>query len=301
MRIRSFNALVLLAILFMASLLMVVLPVQGRYAEPRCPNLQPSIQIIDESGIRFPSRSVTKLEDSFYRDYVIALSRYISAKVCETPPSQRAAYIPPKIELTFVYRPLVTSAQAKNSKSFNLEFPKSNRARFLDSPWVKISINHSPELVVRAMFILSERQFLVDRALTSGARFSTVQPLAPINEDMFKQYMQDYKISVEGAPSPDAWSIALINIVKRLPIEVLWLFRNCDSGPIGRNFMISFTIRVNQELRTFLIGQAAYGYIKPTQVLIDKFFTSAEPEIRHESVLDLEGVFTLDPYPYKLD
>jgi hypothetical protein len=307
MRIRSFNALVLLAILFMASLLMVVLPVQGGYSVPvqNCPNVKPKIEIIDESGWRLYGESKDALKDYSFRRYVALVSRYISAKVCTIASNQKGINSPSEVQLFFIYRPLVASAQWQNKEPLNLELSQSNGSRLLDSPWVKITISPLPKPVVRAVFIVSKRQVLVDQALISGAKFTPSQPLIPIDEHMFKQYLKDYNTSViRHLQSVSQWFAALADISKRLPTEILWFFCSADPGPIAQHASIPFMANVGGALSNRIAAYAASQYIEPTKALIDQFFTSTSVEIRYESILDLKDVFNFEPYrkkPYQGD
>ncbi|MCC3512779.1 MAG: hypothetical protein JGK29_28245 [Microcoleus sp. PH2017_17_BER_D_A] len=162
----------------------------------------------------------------------------------------------------------------------------------MDSPWVKLTFNRSPRLVVRAVFLWSERQFMFDQALMSGIRASPTNSLLPIDEPMFEQFVKDYTDSVLFAPS-QARPAALASISKRLPPEILWLFRHAFQSTRG-----PFSRQVKSALVSVL-ERGASGYTELTKALVDQFFTSAQTEIRYESVLDLKDIFTLDQYRVK--
>jgi hypothetical protein len=253
--------------------------------------MQTSIQIIDESGgRRLSGTSVGTLEDSPFKNYVSTISKHVSAKIDEMAQCHGDLKSSPEIKLFFVYRPLVASASAPIGTPFNLERTQSNGTKHLDSPWVKLTFSRSPMFVVRAVFVWNERQFLLDQALMSGIRAPPNNPLVPIDDRIFGQFVQDYTDSVLFAPSPEARSAAQTSISKRLPPEILWLFRHAWQTTRG-----PFSTIVASTLR-FTIKHAASGYTDLTKTLVDQFFASETTEIRYESVLDLKDLFTLDHY-----
>jgi hypothetical protein len=253
--------------------------------------MQTSIQIIDESGgRRLSGTSVTTLEDSPFKNYVTTISKHVSAKIDEMAQCHGDLKSSPEVKLFFVYRPLVASTSAPIGTPFNLEPTQSNGTRHLDSPWVKLTFSRSPMLVVRAVFVWNERQFLLDQALMSGIRASPTKPLVPIDDRIFGQFVQDYTDSVLLAPSPEARSAAQASISKRLPAEILWLFRHAWQSTLA-----PFSMEVGHALRS-TVERAAIGYIDLTKALVNQFFASETTESRYESVLDLKNVFTLDHY-----
>ncbi|MCC3412032.1 MAG: hypothetical protein JGK24_12195 [Microcoleus sp. PH2017_29_MFU_D_A] len=251
--------------------------------------MQTSIQIIDETGGRQISgtSSVDTLQESHFKNYVTTISKHISAKIDEISQCHGDLKSSPEVKLFFVYRRLVKTAPLA---PFNLERTESNDARHLDSPWVKLTFSRSPTLIVRAVFLWNERQFLFDQALMSGIRASPTNPLLPIDEPIFKQFAQDYTDSVLLAPSPEAQPAALASISKRLPPEIFWLFRNT-----WQTTLIPFYMSVARAFE-LAVGKAAIGYTDLTKALVDQFFASEATEIRYESLLDLKDIFTPDRY-----
>ncbi|MCC3493885.1 MAG: hypothetical protein JGK35_25870 [Microcoleus sp. PH2017_16_JOR_D_A] len=264
LRIRSHK----IAIILMASLLINVLAIKSTYSQQNCQNVQTSIQSIDETGGRQFSGT----------DGMAQCHGDLKSS--------------PEVKLFFVYRRLVTSVSPPIEGPFNLERTQSNGTRYLDSPWVKLTFSRSPRLVVRAVFPWSERQFMFDQALMSGIRASPTNSLLPIDEPMFEQFVKDYTDSVLFAPS-QARPAALASISKRLPPEILWLFRHAFQSTRG-----PFSRQVKSALVSVL-ERGASGYTELTKALVDQFFTSAQTEIRYESVLDLKDIFTLDQYRVK--
>jgi hypothetical protein len=277
-----------IAIIFIASLLINVLAIESTYSQQSCPKVQTSIQIIDETGGRQISgtSSVDTLQESHFKNYVTTISKHISAKIDEISQCHGDLKSSPEVKLFFVYRRLVKTAPLA---PFNLERTESNDARHLDSPWVKLTFSRSPRLVVRAVFLWNERQFLFDQALMSGIRAPPTNPLLPIDNGIFRQFIQDYRDSVLLAPSPEALPANEASISKRLPPDILWLFRYA-SGQRG-----PFYTWLDPALKS-AVGRAAIGYTDLNKALIDQFFASETTEIRYESVLDLKDIFTLDQY-----
>jgi len=288
LRIRSYKAI---ALIFIASLLINVLAMKSTYSKQSCQKVQTSIQIIDEAdGRQLSGTSIATLQDSPFKNYVTTLSEHVSAKIDEIAQCHEDLKSSPEVKLFFVYRPLVRSTTAPTVAPLNLEHTQSNGTRHLDSPWVKLTFNHLPMLVMRAVFLWDERQFLVDQALMSGIRGLPTKPLVPIDDRIFGQFVQDYTDSVLLASSPEARSAAQASISKRLPPEILWLFRNVWQSTRG-----PFSEMVTSVFES-TVERAASGYADLTKTLVDQFFTSAKTESRYESVLDLKDLFTLDHY-----
>lgn len=291
LKIRSHKTI---ALIFIASLLINVLAIKSTYSQQSCPKVQTSIQIIDETGWKWLSgTSIDTLRDSPFKNYVTILSQQVSAKIDGMAQCQGDLKSSPEVKLFFVYRPLFTYTGAPIVAPFNLEPTQSNGSRHLDSPWVKLTFNRSPRLVVRAVFLWNERQFLMDQALMSGIRASPTNPLVPIDEPIFEQFVQDYTDSVLLVPSPEARLAGQASISKRLPPEILWLFRNA-----WQTTRAPFSGRVASAL-VFVLERGASGYTELTKTLVDQFFASAKTEIRYESVLDLKDLFTFEQYRIK--
>jgi hypothetical protein len=266
---------------------------KSTYSKQICPNRQTSIQIIDETGGRqFFGTSIAPLQNSHFQNYVTTISKYISTKMDEIAPCQGDLKNSPEVKLFFVYRRLVTFTSAPVAP-FNLERTHSSGTRHLDTPWVKLTFNRSPRIVLRAVFLWNERQFLLDQSLMSGIRASPTNPMVSINDAIFNQFLQDYTDSVLLASSREARSAAQASISKRLPPEILWLFRHARQSTLA-----PFSVGVYRTLK-FVVERAAIGYTDLTKALVDQFFASETTESHYESVLDLKDIFTLDQYQVK--
>jgi hypothetical protein len=297
-RLRSFKALALLAILFVVSLLMVVLPVQSGYSVPAqsCPNVQPKIQIIDESG-KLANAAPKSFEDTYFkRRYVRYLSQHLVARVCELISSEGLAESSPEIKLVFAYRPLMPESQSGNKSEFNLDLSTSKVSRSLNSPWFKITMSKLPTLKIQAIFILNERQFLIDQALHSGTPMFRNHSAKQISGETLRQYFQEYVNSVMYAPSPEARTLALESITKRLPPEITWFFKYLERFPnsMSPDVPPPPIIIESPPLTRDIAPMAASKYLEPIKTLIDRFFASVATNIRYRSVLDLPDLFTKD-------
>jgi hypothetical protein len=275
-----------LAIAFFTFILISVFTVKSTYSAQSCQNIQTSIKIVDESGVRFSGASLETLQDSPFKTYVTAISKHISTKIEEMPECQWALKTRPEVELFFVYRPLTTPA----TKPFTLEQAHSKGGRYLDSPWVKLSISRFPKLIVRSAFIWSERQFLLDQVLMSGQYSAPIENLVPVPKYVYRQFLKDYTESVIFAPS-EAETKALAHLAERIPPDILWLFRHAVQSTRGGPFVGAARRALNTTLEK-VTGQ----YIELTKTLLSPFFSSGSFQERYESVLDLKGVFNLDRY-----
>jgi hypothetical protein len=265
---------------------------------------QTSIRIIDESnGIVSAGRFLFTSQNPQFKNYVNTISQYVFAKIdkmghCQgNLPEDRL----PQVELVFVYRPLISQGIAP----FNFEQTKSPQTQYLDSPWVKLTIDKLPKPMVRAAFIWNDRQFLLDQALLSGARADPSKPLLPIDRDTYKKFVEDYYESVEMAPLREAFAensnsaenmtrrleesqaAALSQISQRLPADIIWLSRHIRFGgdpPVGHNRMDE---TINQEIT---------AYINLSKVLIDIRFSSIQTNQNYQSIFDLKDVLNINKY-----
>jgi hypothetical protein len=258
---------------------------------------QTSIRIINETN-RMDTRNshyVATSQDPRFRDYVNTMSTYIFKKI----DAMGKCKDNPQVELVFVYRPLISEGIAP----FNFEQPKSGQTQYLDSPWVKLTIDRSPKPLVRAAFIWNERQFLFDQAVLSGARADPSKPLLPIDMETLKKFMEDYKKNVVMTPEREASTVngadnvsrrfkesetaALSQISQRLPADVIWLYRQI-------NFRSE--IQPSSEPLQETISEGATAYVDISKALVDRRFSSIQPKQYYQSVLELKDIFNTDKY-----
>jgi hypothetical protein len=249
-----------------------------------------AIQIIDESVTRQPNITVEAVSNPHFRSFITSVTSHVLSKFVGMKPCPKSSDNEPMIKLVFVRLPLVMSRNKPIAPAPSLNATRSNTTRRLDSPWVKFTITRSPKPFVRGVFLWNERQFLFDQALMSGSHTSPSNPLVPIDERTFGQFVKDYTDSVLLAASPEAQSAAQASISKRLPPEILWLFR--QSGQSTRGPFYGFVMSALKAT----IDHVTEKYIDISKSLVDQCFASAKTEIRYKSVLDLKNVFILDQY-----
>ncbi len=247
------------------------------YSMKICENTKPSIKIIDEFYKPFdPVPFYYSPNTSLFKEYVTTISDQVFAKTNEIALSQSDRATCPEVNLFFVLRPLTSSV----IRPFIFKPSISEDTRYLDSPWVQLTISKSPRLIVQGVFVWNERQFLLDQLLMSDAQAVPVptRDLLPINQPTFDKYIKDYR---EYARS-------------RIPSDILLMFHS--------SFQI-FSIPISPEIR-FLrrtIKAASVPYTELSKSLVDQFLESTKTEIRYESVLDLQKVFNLDRYKINLN
>jgi hypothetical protein len=263
--------------------------------------MQTAIEIIDESGGKqLSGNSLATLEDSPFKNYVTTISQHVLTKTKEMEQCQGNLENNPEIQLVFVYRPLIASGKSPQALPVHSESKKSDRVKYLDSPWVKLTIDSglrrpkgTSQLVVKGVFLWSERQFLFDQAMMSGARNAPTQPLLPIEETVFDKYIEDYTNSVLLASSPEDRSTGQELISKRLPVDILWLFRNAWQSTFA-----PFSMEVDHALRS-TVQKVEIGYTDITKTLIQQSISSSKTEIRYAGILDLNSSFSIDKYQIK--
>jgi hypothetical protein len=264
------------------ALLIIAFAVKSSYSVGSC-HKQSSIKIIDEakeSGTQ--SRSPWTREEESFQNYVHTISRHTFDKIDDIGQCRGDVNSDPQVELVFVYRPLISNG----TKPLEFKQVKSNDTRYLDSPWVKLSITKSTKPIVRAVFIWNQRQFLLDQAVLSDAQTLPTSALLPINGHIFSQYLHDYKKSVFSASSDEAKSVGRTNLSKKLPPDIMWMLNH--SGNFDGMFL--FTRGIELIFRK----QQVWEYIDLTKTLLNNRFNSLQTEQNYDSILDLKDVFEID-------
>jgi hypothetical protein len=289
---------------------------------------QTSITIIDESIKGKIPRWVFATRKKLFKEYVDTISKQIFSKVNEMGQCQ-GQWGDPEVQLVFVYRPVVGSAKKSlfgSTVDFNLI--KSQDTKSLDTPWVKMTIDKSPKLIVRAVFLWNERQFLLDQAVMSGLRPTSREPLLPLDEKIFWAFIPDYSNTVIIAPReeldkdilkglsqnnifkrdkenklkrdseavhnalkqyPDTVSAAKRNISNRMPVDILWMF----DYQVRKNFPPFGGLGLELD-ETF--NKRATQYSNLTQALLNNRFTSPQTKQSYSSILDVKNIFNIDKY-----
>jgi hypothetical protein len=255
---------------------------------------QTSIRIIDESnGLNPNARVNTKSQDLPFKNYVNTVSKYVFTRIDEMGQCHENGQDNPQVELVFIYRPLTYC----KIPPFNVERTQSNDFKHLDSPWVKLSMTKSSKLIVRAAFIWNDRQLLFDQAVLSDPHtVLPIQPLQPLGDDIYWQFMHDYKSykakyvyvgqereAEKSFQAKKAEAIAKLN----LPPDIMWLFSH--SGESDGKLDIIDTMHYTGEKRRV-------SYINLTKTLLNLRFASEQKEQSYQRVLDLKDVFNIDKY-----
>jgi hypothetical protein len=249
-----------------------------------------SIQIVDGSGGRdLAGTSLETLQESPFKSFVTIISEHIRARAAAAPLLENSKD-EAEITASFVYWPLVAHGANSASTPPALDTDQTPGAAHLLSPWSHLAISKTPRLSVKAIFVWSERQFLVDQAFMAGARPESSLRVARIEDKVFEKYVQDYADSVLLAASPEARAEAQAHMPERIPAELLWLFRQAWQSTFA-----PFSNGVRHALGT-VIERAAPGYTSLVETLVDRGFAAPGSEQRYDNVLDLGDVPALGAY-----
>ncbi len=278
------------AIAFVVALLLIVaFAVKSSYSVGSCQK-SASIRIIDETGGRDPKTryiypSPDRRVDSPFYNYVTKISRHLFLKIDEIEKCKGDKISDPQIELVFVYRPLIS----RSIQPFSFDLKKSNDTKYIDSPWLKLTMTKSPKLVVRAAFIWNERQFLFDQAVLSGARASPTETLLPIDKSIYRKFLKDYSINYDPlSTSKEVKAAVLADLAKRIPADLMWLFLH---SRYWHNDGLLDEMGMDRA-----IEQRTDRYIDLSKVLLNRRFEYIQTEQRYSSILDLKPMFDLDRY-----
>jgi hypothetical protein len=193
----------------------------------------------------------------------------------------QAASGQPQIDLVFVYRPAIS----RGITPFDFQPPQSPNTKRLESPWVKLTLDRSPQIDLRAVFVWNERQFLLDQAVIMvGRRSPDIKPLLPIDLKIFDRWARErdrLNLTSQGTNFD--------KFIKQLPPDIRWIFIQWSTGgKSGREQAI-------EQIRD-VTAKEKIGYTDLNKALIDKLFDSTKAEISYNSVLDLKNVFNIDKY-----
>jgi hypothetical protein len=272
-------------------------------------NQQTTIKIIDESNEEYIPKEVFKARKKMFNQFATSISKHIFTKIDEMNLCNGSWINHPEAQLTFVYRPVVTSSkESRFTSNADYSLTKSNNTRVLNTPWVKMTIDKSSKLVMRGVFLWNERQFLLDRAIASRGIPISIQPLTPLNVDTFDLFFQDYLRSVLMEPgnnfisgfdsteprnvlSPEAEAAARISISKRMPADILWLLSYKDHGVLtaGQIGTLGGTL-------TNLLKKWERQHNELVKKLLDNRFVSTQAEQKYDNILDVKNIISINDY-----
>lgn len=273
--------------------LCAIVSMKNANSAQNCTQMKPLIRTYDESnGKWLTGDAFETIANSHFKRFVSTLSNYIANKINEKEECPQTSTPDGTIILSFVYRPLITNTKPYSAPTFPSEFDKktSNICR-IDSPWVKLSLSYVPQLTLNAVITWNERQMMVDQAVLNGADMPPPgSPIAPIEDTLFEKYITDYSNTVLLAASPEARVTAQTNIEKRIPSEVLWLFRHAWQSTFA-----PFSMEARHALGT-LQEKAEPHYILLAETLVSRCFESANVNETYKSILELSKIFNVDIY-----
>jgi hypothetical protein len=225
---------------------------------------------------------VNIIKHKYFKKYINTISRYVFAKVDAMGQCQGTAGLP-QVELVFVYRPALSSGIVP-FKDFTNSKSKFQATKQLDSPWVKLTLARSPQLNLKAVFIWSERQFLLDQALILGERSWDSRPPMPIALEIFDRWESDDPDP--ATPSQEA------SFARQLPADMRWLFKNARLSGLP-NAVVG---EVRSGLKFIMEQNDKPGYTDLNIALINQLFNDSKQQIHYDSVLDLKDLFDIDKY-----
>ena len=236
---------------------------------------------------------VTAFSDTNIGDYpagftafVAAVTEHVAAKLgqeklCLNSPESRERSL-----LQFVSWSITSSYSASLTQ---LEATPSSVCR-ISSPWIDITVEREPVPSVRAIVRFSERQLLADQAVLAGAHNVPPGLAMPFGNNEFEQYANLAYAILEYAHSEIRHWPARKSVEKRVPPDLLWLFRRSWQAKDG-----SFTGAAKGAMRNAM-KTGSEGYTKIVIALIDQCFESGGARIQYNSILDVAGLIPLEQY-----
>jgi hypothetical protein len=280
LRMRSLK---IIGIVLVTALLIIGFAVKTTYSVGSCQK-QSSIKIIDETGGKeYEPTSINTRDISPFKNYVTTMSKYTFKKIDEIGQCKGDLNRDPKVEMVFVYRPLVSY----RIPPFEFKQTVSNETKNLDSPWVKLTIAKSPKLIVRVAFIWNQQQFLFDQAMLSGVNNLPTKPLLPIAGHIFNQYIDKSKMYATyetTKPSTEADISTRPADLKWLPSQLFFRAGDFNSSVSHIKTIERFT------------SQRVDQYIDLTKTLLNHRFASLKTDQYYKSILDLKDVIDSDKY-----
>ena len=250
-----------------------------------------SIKIVDESsGTQLPGEALNTLPDSLFKSFITSISAHLADKIDQFAQGCPSAAGKPEVTLFFIYRPLILTQAAPLRVPQGPESPRVHGSCCLESPWVQIAIDRSPNLTVHAVFTWNERQVLLDQALLAGADLSGPRSPQSIAVHVFEQYVQDYADTVLLASSPEERARAQEGIAERIPADILWLFRHAWQSTFA-----PFSMEARHALGLTL-KRAAPAYIALVEALADRCLAQDRQEEHYRTLLEVQDIVPLSAY-----
>lgn len=176
--------------------------------------------------------------------------------------------------IDFVRVPLVTSGDAAFPPLPDLP-PDAPAGCRIDSPWLRLAIT---EGALSAIFVLSERQILADRALLAEPHASVTGSLPPFTQSEFERHAETYaaqKILGNGTG------------LQTIPPELLFVFRRAPQSTRGP-FSGGARATIDKLSRS-----AVPFYITLALEILNRCQTDAGAGIYYSTILDTGGIIDL--------
>ena len=246
----------------------------------RCNQYGHSIQIWDDS-VTPSGATIESINDSDFKLFVESISTYLGQKLPLANACQTGGKHASEINLIFVRLPLVTSGESPLAPPPKLSSPGHADACRLESPWVNFYIRHGELPRAEAIFIWSERQFLVDQYLYSHPHSKAPSALMPFLPSVFYHYASDYSAAKFLRTQPHQPSQTTNK--GDTPADLYWLFKE---SPQVSFMPFSEAARVMMKTK---ISDARSKHISMITYLIDNCLRSTRRSFYYYStILELQ-------------
>jgi hypothetical protein len=242
----------------------------------------------ESDGIQLPGEALNTLPDSLFKNFITSILAHITNNIDQLARKSPSGAGKTEVTFFFIYRPLI------QVKPLRLppwpESPQAHGSCSLMSPWVQLTIDRSSNLTVQAVFIWNERQVLLDQALLAGADIPDLGSPKSITSHLFEEYVQDYVDTILLASSPEERALAQESIAKRIPADILWLFRHAWQSTFA-----PFSMEVHHALGLTL-KRASPSHIALVEMLANRGIAQCRTGERYRTILDLRDIVDLSDY-----
>ncbi|WP_057832997.1 hypothetical protein [Colwellia sp. TT2012] len=221
-----------------------------------------------------------------FEKFVVELVNHVKAKLSNEVACEQKSLENPEISLTFVERhfPVYQGEWGlyKKEQELTLKIDPSSLNNFscqLSSPWLDMTIQRNPNLVVTAVFNFEDRQFLVDQTLLTYPNLAATFERQPLTDNIYERYEKEYlalhstrKSYRTKMPSPET--------AKNIPLDMLWLFDHTRSESAGI-YEINRLVRARHQ-----------GYAKLVKAIVSHCFASDQYELQSfKTIYELESFY----------
>jgi hypothetical protein len=264
----------------------------------KCPNMQHSIKIIDNSNGAIRTFEDMAASGSYpaFMQYVQAVSAHVLQTI-QAMPECNGVSESATVDMVFVYTPIMLYAPLIASPHINEIKAAKKGSNFeqssLNSPWASLTLlKNQREFRLYGTFYWNQRQFLADQVSLDGV--ADLTPAFPVTQDELGQYEAAYQGTqlYPHRPLKERQQKAVAMLGKKVPLDLLWLFTYSPWG--GR---APFMIGVMSTMRT-LEKKQLDGYITFTNALITSLFHQKELTSSYTAIKDTAAFFDVKTYPH---